>query len=215
MKTDAQLKQDVLDEFHWDPEVDESKIGVVVADGAVMLSGYVANYAQKLAAKRAAERVGGVHAIVDKLQVQLGSQYRTSDEGLAQRISHVLTWNVSAPTDIKAEVNGGVVTLRGELDWHYQRTNILRNIEHVAGVISIIDLMTIKPRASADDVQRRIAEALKRHADVEASNIQVSAKGGTVTLSGTVDSLAELRRVERTAWTAPGVMKVVDDLRVA
>lgn len=216
MKTDVQIKQDVVEELRWDPSVDQTKIGVTVSDGAVTLTGHVDNYAQKLAAKHAAKRVAGVHAIVDKTDVRLDSKYRTSDEGLAERISHVLTWNISIlGRDIKAEVKSGIVTLTGELDWQYQRANVLTNVEHVAGVVSVIDLMTIKPRASASDIQDRIAAALKRHADIEAKTVSVSAIGGIVTLSGTVDSLAEMDRVERAAWAAPGVTRVVDNLRVA
>jgi osmotically-inducible protein OsmY len=215
MKTDEQLRQDVLDELCWDPEVEETKIGVTVSDGAVVLSGFVTTYAQKTAARRAAERVEGVRVLVDKTEVRLTRQYHTSDEGLAQRIAHVLTYNLSSTPHIKAEVKGGVVTLKGEIDWHYQRNNILSNIEHVSGVISVVDLMKLKPSTSTADIQGRIAAALKRHADIEASNINVAVHGGTVTLSGTVDSLAEMQRVERTAWAAPGVTKVIDNLRVA
>ncbi len=216
MKTDSQIKQDVLEELKWDPEIDHTKIGITVSDGAVTLTGHVANYAQKLAAKQAAKGVNGVQAVVDKIDVRLESQYRTSDEGLAERIAHVLTWNVSIPgKSIKAEVKNGVVTLTGELEWQYQRANVRQNIEHISGVINVIDLMTVKPTASSSDVQQRITDALKRHADIEASNISVMASDGTVTLSGTVDSLAEMDRVERAAWAAPGVAKVVDNLRVA
>jgi osmotically-inducible protein OsmY len=215
MKTDAQLKQDVVDELKWDPAVDQTKIGVAVTEGAATLSGYVSNYAEKVAAKAAARRVDGVHAVVDKIDVQVASRHRASDEGLAERISHVLTWNVSASgKSIKAEVKNGIVTLIGEVDWHYQRANVLQNIEHVAGVIGVIDLVKIRPRASAGDVQEWISAALKRHADIEASRVSVTIANGTVTLSGEVESLAEMDRVERAAWAAPGIIEVVDNLRV-
>jgi len=216
MKTDSQIKQDVLDELKWDPEIDHTKIGIAVSDGAVTLTGHVATYAQKLAAKRVVKSVDGVQAVVDKIDVQLESQHRMTDEGLAERIAHVLTWNVSIPgKNIKAEVKNGVVTLTGQLEWQYQRANVRQNIEHISGVINVIELMTVKPNVSSGDVRQRITDALKRHADIEASNISVMASDGTVTLSGTVDSLVEMDRVERAAWAAPGVTKVVDNLRVA
>ena len=85
----------------------------------------------------------------------------------------------------------------------------------VGGVVNVIDLMKVKPRVVASDVQKRIREALQRHVDVEASKITVSVADGTVTLAGTVDSVAEMDRIEDAAWTAPGVTKVVDNLRVA
>lgn len=216
MKTDMNLQRDVLDELRWDPEVDERKVGVTVADGAITLTGYAESYAHKLAAKRAASRVKGVLAIVDKLDVHLADAHRTTDEGLATRIAHVLTWNISAPQDIKAEVQDGVVTLCGEIDWQYQRDNILKNIEHVRGVVSVVDNIKLKIQTPLlGDLRDRIASALQRHADIEASKIDVSVSGGTVTLTGTVDSLAEMHRIQRTAWAAPGVTKLVDKLRVA
>ena len=215
MKTDAQIKQDVLAELKWDAEIDETKIGVTVTNGAVALTGHVPTYRQKNAAKQAAKRVGGVLSLVDNVDVRLESTHRATDEGLAERIANVLKWNVSVPgKEIKAEVKNGLVTLTGEVGWQYQRANILKNIEHVSGVINILDGIILKPRASAGDVQQRIKDALKRHADVEASKITVIALNGIVTLSGEVESLEEMERVEDAAWAAPGVVKVVDNLRV-
>jgi osmotically-inducible protein OsmY len=216
MKTDTQLKHDILEELKWDPEIDSSKIGVTVSDGAVTLTGHVGSYRQKMAARSVVKRIADVHALVDKIDVRLDREFSLTDEGLAERISHVLAWNVSGSgKGIKAEVKNGVVTLTGEVEWQYQRANIEKNIEHVAGVISVVDLITIKPHAATAEVQKKISEALKRHADIEASKITVSAYEGTVTLSGTVESLAEMDRIENAAWAAPGVSKVIDNLRVA
>jgi osmotically-inducible protein OsmY len=201
MKSDSQIKQDVLAELKWDAEIDESKIGVAVTNGAVTLTGHVPSYRQKMAAKRATKRVAGVLAVVDKTEVLLESEHHSTDEGLAERIANVLKWNVATPNNIKAEVRKGIVTLTGEVDWHYQRANILKNVEHVGGVIDVVNFINIK-------------SALQRHADVEAAKIAVIVSNGTVTLSGTVDSMAEMDRVEDAVWAAPGVTKVVDNLRV-
>jgi osmotically-inducible protein OsmY len=216
MKSDSQIKQDVLAELKWNAEVDDKKIGVTVTNGAVALTGHVPTYRQKNAAKQAVKRVNGVLSLVDNVDVQLESTHRMTDEGLAERIANVLKWNVSVPGNpIKAEVKNGLVTVTGEVEWQYQRANILKNIEHVSGVVNIFDQITLKPRASATDVQHRIKDALQRHADIEASKITVLALNGTVTLSGEVESLEEMERVEDAAWAAPGVLKVVDHLRVA
>jgi len=215
MKSDAQIKSDVIAELKWDAEVDETKIGVAVSNGAVTLSGHIPTFRQKIEAATAAKRVAGVLAIVNNIDVMLDREFRTTDEGLAERIANVLKWNVSIPgKEIKATVKNGVVNLAGQVDWQYQRANILRNIEHVGGVVNVIDHITLKPAATATDVQKKIKDALTRHADVEASNVTVSVANGIVTLSGTVESMEEMDRVEDAAWTAPGVSKVVDNLRV-
>ena len=215
MKSDAQIKSDVIAELKWDAEVDETKIGVAVSNGAVTLSGHIPTFRQKIEAATAAKRVAGVLAIVNNIDVMLDREFRTTDEGLAERIANVLKWNVSIPgKEIKATVKNGVVNLAGQVDWQYQRANILRNIEHVGGVVNVIDHITLKPAATATDVQKKIKDALTRHADVEASNVTVSVANGIATLSGTVESMEEMDRVEDAAWTAPGVSKVVDNLRV-
>jgi osmotically-inducible protein OsmY len=216
MKSDAQIKADVIAELKWDAEVDETKIGVAVSNGAITLSGHIPTFRQKVEAASAAKRVAGVLAIVNNIDVMLDREFRTTDEGLAERIANVLKWNVSIPgKEIKANVKNGIVTLTGQVDWQYQRSNILRNIEHVGGVVNVLDHITLKPAASATDVQKKIKDALIRHADVEASKVTVSVANGTVTLSGTVESMEEMDRVEDAAWTAPGVSKVIDNLRVA
>jgi osmotically-inducible protein OsmY len=215
MISDAQLKQDVTTELKWSVEIEEAKIGVAVSDGAITLSGHVPTYLQKLAAKQAVKRVAGVTAIVDHIDVVLESLHRTTDEGLAERIANVLRWNVSVPgPGIRAEVKNGIVTLTGEVEWQYQRASIVVNIAHVGGVINVVNLITLKPRAHSSDIRHRISDALKRHADVEADKVSVAVVGGTVTLSGSVDSLEQMDRVEYAVWAAPGVTNVVDNLRV-
>jgi len=216
MKTDAQIKQDVLAELKWDPEIDEAKIGVSVSRGAATLTGHVPSFSQKVAALKAVKRVAGVLAVVNSIDVLLQSKHRATDEGLAERIANVLKWNVSTlGHDLKAEVKNGIVTLTGEVEWQYQRSIILKAVEHITGVVDVINLITLKPRVSAADIQATIKDALQRHADVEASKISVTVANDTVTLSGTVESMEEMDRVEDAVWAAPGVSNVVDNLRVA
>jgi len=215
MKDDYQIKQDVLDELDWDPEIEASKVGVEVTDGAVTLVGAVETYRQKQAAREAAKRVAGVRALVDRLEIELPVQHRLSDEGLAERVAHVLNWNVSADAkNIKADVQNGVVTLTGELDYHFRRRNVLDQIEHVAGVVDVIDQMTVKPKVSASDVEDRIRNALDRHAEIESENVTVRVLDGTVTLEGTAESLDEMDRIEQAAWAGPGVTNVINNLRL-
>jgi osmotically-inducible protein OsmY len=216
MKTDAKIKQDVLNTLKWSSEIREEDIGVVVHNAAVTLTGHVPTYWQKRAAKAAAKRVADVKAVVDNIEVLLDSQVRITDEGLAQRLANVLKWNVSAQGEnVQAEVKNGIVTLTGEVDWQHQRANIEQNAAHVSGVANVISLITIKPRLSASDVKKQIREALEHHADVEASKVSVEAVDGKVTLSGTVDSLAEMDRIENAVWAVPGVSELINNLYVA
>lgn len=216
MKSDSQIKADVIAELKWVPEIDETKIGVAVNNGAVTLSGHAPSFRQKMEAGNVAKRVKGVLAIVNHIEVLLPREYRTTDDGLAERIANVLKWNVSIPgKEIKATVKDGVVSLTGQVEWQYQRANILRNIEHVGGVVNVLDHIAVTPAPSTVDIQQKIKNALLRHADVEAANVTISVAEGVVTLEGTVESMDEMQRVEDAAWTAPGVLRVVDNLRIA
>jgi osmotically-inducible protein OsmY len=215
MKNDAQIKQDIFDALKWNPQVKQEHIGVTVHNGAVTLTGHVPTYWQKSAAKQAAKDVADVRAVVDNIEVRLASEMKATDEGLAERIANVLKWSVSLQgKNVKAEVRNGTVTLTGEVEWQAQRGNIERNIEHVSGVANVVNLIVVKPRLHAADVKKEIRDALERHADIEASKITVDASDGTVTLSGTVESLAELDRIEDAAWAAPGISRIVNNIRV-
>ena len=216
MTDDYKIKQDVLEELDWTPEIEASRVGVEVTDGAVTLAGAVETYRQRQAAREAVRRVSGVRSLVDRLEIELPVQHRLSDEGLAERVAHVLNWNVSADArNIKAEVHNGVVTLTGELDHHFQRKNILDQIAHVAGVVNVIDQMTVKPKISAADVEDRIRNALDRHAEIESESVTVRVLDGTVTLEGAAESLAEMDRIEQAAWAGPGVVNVINNLRLS
>jgi osmotically-inducible protein OsmY len=215
MKSDAQIKQDILEALKWSPEIRQEYIGVTVHNGAVTLSGHVPTYWQKKAAHAAAKRVAEVRAVVDNVEVRLESEMKLTDEGLAERIANVLNWNVSLPgKNVKADVKNGTVTLTGEVEWQAQRSNIERNIEHVSGVANVVNLIAVKLRPQGADVKKEIRQALERHADVEASKITVEAMNGTVTLSGTVESLAEFDRIEDAAWAAPGISRVINTIRI-
>ncbi|MDB0570020.1 OsmY domain-containing protein [Ralstonia solanacearum] len=214
MKSDLGIKQDVNDELVWEPAVDAAGIGVEVTHGVVTLTGQVRSYVEKLAAERAAERVAGVRGVVQKIEVKLPGAHE--DEAVAQAARAALEWHASLPSNrIEVLVEKGWVTLSGEVDWPYQSELAAHAVGSLRGVGGLINRLTIRRRAVPADVAAQIGAALKRHAEREASHIQVSVQGGTVTLSGHVDSAAERRAAKGAAWSAPGVTEVVDQMHLA
>jgi osmotically-inducible protein OsmY len=216
MDKDKSLQEAVIEELEWDPKVDAARIGVSVKDGAVTLSGYVPSYSEKFAAVRAAERVLGVKAVADEIEVRLPGSSVRDDSALAERIAHVLRWNTSVPETVEAEVRDGWVTLRGEVAWSFQRDAAMRAVRDLTGVKGLSNLITVKPRVKPTpaEVEERVAEAIERQASLDARRIWATTSNGTVHLHGTVHSLWEKRVAEEAAASAAGVAKVEDHIVV-
>jgi osmotically-inducible protein OsmY len=216
MKTDAQLKDDVIEELRWDPQIsDADAIGVGVKDGAVILSGHVPSYAEKLAAAQAAERVNGAKAVANDLKVELPGAPR-DDVDIAEAIAHVLEWNVQVPEDrVHATVEHGWVTLEGDVDHDHQRREVERMARHVRGVTGLLNNITVRPPANPAQVQTLIEEMFKRQAEADAVHIRVEVSDHTARLYGQVHSLQEANAAAAAAASAPGVASVQSHLVIA
>jgi osmotically-inducible protein OsmY len=214
---DKTIQEQVRRELEWDPEVDSAHIGVAAKDGAVTLTGHVGSYAQKLAAVRAAERVYGVKAVADEIKVKLPNSALRDDTDVAEEIARELLWNTSVPDTVEAEVRNGLVTLRGEVEWPYQRDAAERAVRHIAGVTGVANLIVVKPltKPNPQEVQRRIAEAIERMAELDARSIEATTSNGTIHLRGVVHTFHEKKLAEMAAKSAPGVQAVRNDIVVA
>ena len=215
MKTDSQLKHDVTTELEWDPAINATQVGVAVKDGIVTLTGHLYTYAEKYAVERAVSRVEGVKAIAIELDVRLESDSKRSDTDIAAAVESALKWHAQIPEDrITAKVEKGWVTLKGEVDWNFQRMNAEKTVRPLMGVLGVSNQITIKACITPADVSTRIRDALKRHAERESKQVEISVTGSQVTLSGSVDSWAERTAAAGAAWSAPGIMSVVNNIKV-
>ena len=215
MKSDAEIREDVINELRWDPQITEPEaIGVAVKDGAVTLTGHSPTYGEKLAAEKAAERVYGVKAVANDLEVRLVGEPR-DDSDIAKAIAHVLEWNVNVPEgQVQARVEHGWVILDGQVGYEYQRREVERMVRHVSGVVGITNNISIKPPVSPDQVEARIEQAFKREAEVDARHVRVQITDHTARLYGHVHSLKEAAAARAAAASAPGVAAVENHLVV-
>ena len=215
MKTDTQIQQDVMAELSWEPSVNAAHIGVEVSDGIVTLAGHVTNYSEKLNAERAALRVHGVKALAVEMDVTLPGTNKRSDSDIAQSANNVLRWTTYLPTDhIKVKVEHGTIALSGEVEWDYQRNGAADAVRHLQGVTGVNNQITLKPEATASVVKADIEAALKRRAHRHSEAITVEVQGSDVTLTGIVNSWEERNLARNSAWGAPGVRNVNDNMTV-
>jgi osmotically-inducible protein OsmY len=208
-RTDAQIQSDVLAELKWDARVNPNEIGVTVKDGVVTLMGWVDSYLKRWAAEDAAHRVRGVKAVANDIEVRLGVSSERSDADIAAAAVRVLEWDAFVPVDrIDVTVSKGWVTLKGEVEWQYQKQDAERVIRRLSGVKGVTNLITVKPYVAPSDIKSKIEQALVRSAELDAKRITVDVVGSKVILKGTVRSWAEREEAERQAWLAPGVTSV-------
>lgn len=213
-QSDRSLQENVMRELEWEPRVNAARIGVRAADGSVTLTGDVTTYSEKMEAIKAAERVAGVRAVADEIEVKLATPHARDDSEIAEAASRVLRWNNLVPDDVTVEVRHGFLTLHGQVDWQYQRDAANRVVRDLVGVTGVANMIEVKPHAEEHEIDRRIREAFERNARLDAGEIRVTASGGTAHLDGRVHSLIERRVAAKAAGSAPGVRDVDNRLVV-
>jgi osmotically-inducible protein OsmY len=213
--TDRQLQQNVLSALDWDPSIDATDIGVTVDNGIVTLRGDVKSYAEKAAAERVTLGVYGVKGVACDMTVRLINDGQRTDADIAAAAVNALRWNAMVPKDhVTVSVSHGLVTLKGEVNWHFQREAAGRAVRDLLGVVGVNNLIALRPHVKETDVQAKIEAALKRSAEIDARRINIHAVDGRVILSGNVRSATERREAGLAAWAAPGVREVENNVVV-
>jgi osmotically-inducible protein OsmY len=209
MRSDSDIRRDVEDELRWDPDIDAIDIAVSVNNGVVTLAGFVRSYMQKYQAEADTKRVAGVLGVVDDLEVRLPNIDERPDPEIARdAIAQIKSELPYAWERIRVIVKNGWLTLEGEVEWNYQRERAEHAVRRARGLKGVTNSIEVKPRVAPTEIRRKIEEALRRAAEIDASHITVETNGSEVILRGTVRSWAERQEAERAAWWAPGVAKV-------
>jgi len=157
-----------------------------------------------------------VVAVANDIEVRMPSVDERPDPDIAREAAAAIKSQLPISSEnIKIIVKNGWVTLEGEVEWQYQRQTAENVVRRIKGVKGVSNTILLKPRAEPTEVKRKIQEALRRSAEVDANRIEVEARGGEVILKGTVRSWIEREEAERAAWAAPVVTKVEDRILVS
>lgn len=215
-KTDEQIQRDVLAELKWDARVLPNEIGVSVKNGVVLLTGHVDSFYKKWAAEEGARRVRGVVAVANDLEVKLPSSSERTDEDIARAAAQALAVDtLLGSTNLQVTVSDGGVTVRGDVDWNFQKEDAERLLRRLWGVKGVTNLITIKAQPTPAELKSKIEKALVRSAEIDAQRISVEVQGSKAALKGKVRSWSERDEAERIAWTAPGVTQVENHIEVS
>lgn len=214
MRDDDAIKRDVEEELRYTPHIDATDIAVAVKDGVVTLLGFARNYDDKYEAEAAAKRVAGVRAVANDIEVKLPlSDERPDPEIARDAVAAIRNALPGAWQGIRVVVKHGWISLEGEVEWNFEREQAERAVRAIKGVRGIGNMIRIKPKVQPEEIKKKIEEAFRRNAELEANHIQVETDGSEVVLKGAVHSWAQRQEAARAAWAAPGVMKV--DNRIA
>ena len=160
MKTNTQLQVDVMEEMQYEPILDAAGIGITAKDGIITLSGTVKSLAEKWTATHAAERIGGVKAVVNQIKVESVELHLRSEEDIARAVVNVLELDVMVPEEkIKVDVHSGWVILEGTVDYRHERKAVENAIRKVAGVRGVSNLIQVKAQVNVSDA--RVSSAIR------------------------------------------------------
>jgi osmotically-inducible protein OsmY len=215
MRSDFDIKRDVEDELRSEPDIDPTDIAVAVKDGVVTLTGFVRSFRQRRKAEESVKRVAGVIGVANNIEVRLPLIHRRPDPDVARDAIEEIKSDLPFSWEkIKLTISDGSVTLDGEVEWYFQRESAEEAVWRVRGVKGVINNIQVRPYVPPVEIKRKIEEALRRAAELDASRIKVEANGSEVILRGTVRSWAEREEAEHAAWRAPGVTKVDNRIRI-
>jgi len=216
MKSDLEIKQDVLDELIWQPNIDISQVGISVNNGVVNLFGILEDHNKRIALVNAVMGVVGVRDLYEgDIKVMENGSFKKPTNTIKKSVVRSLRTNPNLmEDDIKVTVKYGWVYLSGTVQSAHNRWIAKNTVEKLVCVNGVINNLELRHQKASLDFKEKIKKSLELTAEIVAKNISVLINGNTVTLKGTVNSIREKRKAEMSTYIVPGVTKIKNKLKV-
>ena len=215
MKNDETLQKDVSYALKWDLLTANSDINVFSKNGIISLTGTVDYYTKRTEAEKIAQLIAGVKSVINKIDVALNSREEKKDLEITNEIMSIFKWNWNTLNDtIKVKVINGWVTLRGELEWNYQKEAAKTAVSNMIGVRGISNEITIKSQKDNNVDKTNLRLVMQNHLALDSKDIEIEVSHSNITLKGSVDSWFQKELAGRIAWKAPGVINVDNELLI-
>jgi osmotically-inducible protein OsmY len=109
-----------------------------------------------VAAEEAAQRVRGVKAVANDIEVRLSSADERTDTDIAAAAVRMLECTAFVPNDkIDVTVSKGWVTLKGEVEWQYQKEEAERAVRRLTGVKGVSNLIIVSRELRRENSSRK------------------------------------------------------------
>ncbi len=141
---DVRIHDDVCRQLMWQTDIQSNEIVVAVKNSAVVLSGRVETCLESREAESAAKAAYGVSSVINNIRIE--PKRARSDKEIADQVTASMKRIICVLEEIPAvTVLEGVVTLRGEVRWNFQRDSAECAAEAVIGVLRVRNLIAVVP----------------------------------------------------------------------
>lgn len=200
----------------------DDNIKIQSNDGAVILTGEVANRSHKSMAADTVEDLPGVKSVDNQLKVKSANEH--SDGWIEVKVKSALLYRRSVSgSKTSVAVKDGIVTLTGEASSQAQKDlteEYAKDIEGVKAVKNELKVSAAPPARTVGEViddasiTAQIKSALFMHRSTGAIKTKVTTRDGVVTVTGEAKNLAEKDLVTKLVTDIKGVNGVVNNMEV-
>lgn len=223
-KTDDRIESSAKKSYVFQNYLHNDDIKIQSVNGAVTLTGTVAEESHKSLAQDTVADIPGVKSVDNKLEIKGETPSELSDAWITSKVKTIFLFhrNVSALTEVNTK--DGIVSLKGEVNSQAQKDLTTEYAKDVEGVKGVNNEMTIGKAAKKkqtvgskiDDasITAQVKMTLLYHRSTSGINTSVTTKRGVVKLTGKAQNAAEKDLAGKYAGDVNGVRSVTNKMTI-